>query len=330
MGFSVRLLADSISLDSYRLTTFEVTMPRIVLAEFNTHRVFSRNSASSRAIPVGKMIRRVQEDPYIPSSWGKNQKGMQANEDVSEAEAQRARSQWLRARDHAVFCAGEMLDIGIHKQTTNRLLEPFMWHTVIVSSTEWTNFENLRDHPAAHPDIQTPAHLIREARAASTPKVVLYGEWHLPLVESEDTADLDGIVEGTNLKSLSDLAAQVSAGRCARVSYLAHDGRRDISEDLEMFDKLVGPGHLSPLEHPARPMTETELRMFAQKEFVWNPASGGTSSDAKGGSSRPAIGGWNLTRRRYRHFCGNYEGWIQRRKLVAGEDDIHSYRRENP
>lgn len=304
MGFLVKLLCDSVTQGGFRLTTFEVTMPRIVLAEFNTHRVFSRNSASSRAIPVEKMIARVLEDPYVPSSWGQNQKGMQAGEEVSPYDAVKARDAWLRARDSAVRHANELLDIGIHKQTTNRLLEPFLWHTVIVSATEWSNFENLRDNPAAHPDIQTPARMIREARAKSSPELKLPGEWHLPFITPEDGVALELMLEDP----AEDVLSRVSSARCARVSYLTHEGKRDLTEDLALYDRLVTPGHLSPLEHAARPMTDAELRGFERMEYQW-----GTSGE------------WELVG--YRYFAGNFEGWIQKRKLVPGEDDILGHRR---
>jgi thymidylate synthase ThyX len=312
MSFSVKLLADSVSPIGHRLTTFEATIPRIVLAEFNTHRVFSRNSASSRAIPVEKMLARVMEDPYVPSTWGQNQKGMQAGQEVNPYDAARAHDAWLRARDAAVAHAQELLDLGIHKQTTNRLLEPFLWHTIIVSATEWSNFENLRDNPAAHPDIQTPAHMIREARAASEPRKLQCGEWHLPLVGQEDIEETGRTALGIEVGwgPVQQKLADVSSARCARVSYLTHDGRRDLAEDVGLFDRLVGPGHLSPLEHAARPMTQIELLKFERREHRWDSA-----------------------RREWidmgpRYFCGNFEGWIQRRKLVPGEADILGHRKE--
>jgi len=153
----------------------EACFPRIVLAEFNTHRWFSRNSASSRAIPVAKMIRMVQDNPYIPTHWGKNQKGMQAEQEVDAQTALLAISDWNTARDYAVHVATHLLELGIHKQITNRLLEPFMFHTVIVTATEWDNYFHLRCHPAAHPDIRKVAELMRDALAASVPKEQNYG-----------------------------------------------------------------------------------------------------------------------------------------------------------
>lgn len=140
------ILADSISPSGSRLTTMKITFPRIMLAEMNTHRVFSRNSASSRAIPFKKMVRMVQENPFIPIAWQKDHKGMQGNEYITDPEhIQDCINSWLEARDYAVHKSSELnVDGGVTKQLCNRLLEPFMWHTIIVSSTEFSNFFQLR------------------------------------------------------------------------------------------------------------------------------------------------------------------------------------------
>ena len=217
---SAKVIADSLSPDGARLTTLEVTFPRIILAEFNTHRVFSRNSASSRAIPVEKMLKIVRENPYIPTHWGKNQKGMQAEEELSEDLQKQARDLWLEARDRAIGVVDDLLDLGLHKQITNRLLEPFMWHTVIVTSTEWSNWTHLRDNLAAHPEIQKAARCMSEAMALSTPRNIGYDDWHLPLIQS-DESDIE-----------RDTLKKISVGRCARVSYLTHDGKRDHDADF--------------------------------------------------------------------------------------------------
>jgi thymidylate synthase ThyX len=240
---SAKIIADSVSVAGVRLTTLEVVMPRIILAEFNTHRMFSRNSASSRAIPIEKMLKAVNETPYIPSVWGSNQKGMQAGDAVSETVAASSEREWLRARDAAVEHAENLFEFGIHKQLVNRLLEPFMWHTVLVSATEWSNFFHRRDHPAAHPDMQIVARMMREAMTASVPNVVHEGEWHLPF--------------GTD--SSGALPLCVSTARCARVSYLTHDKERPGEEDTRLHNMLLEQGHMSPFEHPARPATHEDL-----------------------------------------------------------------------
>ncbi len=286
MAFDAKVLADSTSPAGHRLTTLEVTFPRFVLAEFNTHRVFSRNSASSRAIPIVKQVRRVLEDPYVPIEFGSNQPGMQAGPALAGEKRDAAEREWLAARDDAVrrvlglITVPEQLSEGddllgalevaeaairdraqpeewlnVHKQVANRLLEPFMWHTVIVTATEWDNFWNLRCHPDAQPEIRLTAERMREVTGASEPEEVGHDSWHLPLVRAEDREEIG---------SLDDLI-KVSVGRCARVSYLTHAGKRDLQADIDLYERLAGSGHMSPLEHPARPLTEDEL-----KESEWS------------------------------------------------------------
>jgi thymidylate synthase ThyX len=285
-----KIIADSISPDGVRLTTMEVVMPRIVLAEINTHRQFSRSSASSRAIPIEKMLARVMQDPYIPEEWGQNGKGMQAHGTVSDDVAEVALHHWLTARDHAVDQAERLAALGIHKQTTNRLLEPFMWHTVIVTATEWSNFYNLRCNPLAHPALRNTAEAMRDAQAASTPNPIAYGEWHLPFFPERD-ADI----------SPSD-RVKVCAARCARVSYLTHDGVRDPNKDIELADSLLANGHMAPLEHVARPLAKT-----------WE------DSDLLNGMHPGDI------EPKYQ-FIGNFRGWVQFRKTIANEADVLAHR----
>ena len=172
MMISAKVIADSILKPDYdnnpvsRITTMIVTFPRFILAEFNTHRMFSRNSASSRAIPFEKMLEVVQNNPFIPIAWQKHHKGMQGTEyfggetcaeawslidrawGYSEYENKLAvdqlQKEWLNARDNAVQQAKYLSELEVTKQLCNRLLEPFMWHTVLVTATEWENFFYLR------------------------------------------------------------------------------------------------------------------------------------------------------------------------------------------
>lgn len=201
----------------------------------------SRNSASSRAIPTPKLIERVQEDPAIPLEWGKNKAGMSASEALPVDRADEAHRVWLAARDDAVRHARDLLELNVHKQELNRLLEPFLWHTVIVSATEWENFFSLRCAPNAQPEIRAAALLMREAMDASVPARLDYGEWHTPLLQADESAlDLE-------------VRRRVSAARCARVSYLTHEGKREIERDLELYERLRSDRHLSPFEHVATP-----------------------------------------------------------------------------
>ena len=201
----------------------------------------SRNSASSRAIPTSKLIERVLRDPAVPLEWGKNKAGMSASDVLPGDLAREAQRIWLSARDAAVTNAQRLLDLDVHKQELNRLLEPFLWHTVIVSATEWENFFELRCAPNAQPEIRAAALLMLEAMNGSLPQTLEYGEWHTPLLQPDE--------------SVLDLETRrrVSAARCARVSYLTHQGVREIERDLELYDRLRTDRHLSPFEHVATP-----------------------------------------------------------------------------
>lgn len=237
------VVLDSVSSSGARLTTIEVTLHRFVLAELNTHRVMSRNSASSRAIPTAKQVRRLVDDPALPVEFGTNQRGMQAGDALAGDDHDAALATWLEARDDAVRAAERLFELGVHKQVVNRILEPFMWHTVIVSATDWDGFWLQRCSPLAQPEIRVAAEAMRDAYLGSTPMPVADGEWHTPYVR-EDEADLD-----------VEQRKRVSAARCARVSYLTHDGQRDLAADEQLYDRLVtaDPPHWSPLEHVATP-----------------------------------------------------------------------------
>lgn len=300
MGYACKILADSMSPDGFRLTSFEITMPRIVLAEMNTHRMLSRNSASSRAIPVEKMLKKVEEDPFIPIYWGKNQKGMSAEEELSPIEQQTAENCWIAGRYEATKTVRCLLDLGVHKQITNRLLEPWLFHTIIATGTEWANFFNLRRDKNAQPEIRKAADMMWAAYQASAPEDIGYGKWHLPLVRGVDLPQLlDEQYTETEL-------AQISCGRCARVSYLTHDGTRDPRADVEMVTKRLAPsGHMSPLEHAARPMYLDEKNLFAQAGIKVVNSDGRLIIEADRDNTT--------------YFCGNAQGWVQYRKLVPGE-----------
>ena len=313
MAYEARVLADSVSGHGDRLTTLEVTFPRMVLSEFNTHRMFSRNSASSRAIPAEKQLQKVLDEPFIPEEWPVNQPGMQARDVLDAGEASQAVEAWLDARDHAVLGAaaligleasfrkdkeGNVLPEGlalrqrileldekynygvlhrlvprpVHKQIANRELEPYMWHTVIVTATEWENFYALRANPEAQPEIQKAAYLMQAVQNNASPNMLNPGEYHLPLI-LEDESDLP-----------LEVKIKVAIGRCARVSYLTHEGKREIEKDLELYEKLTTSGHMSPTEHVATPMT------LEQKEAA--------------------------------EFSGNFRGWVQHRKTITYESNF--------
>ena len=178
---TAKVIADSINSEGDRLLTIEATMHRFVLAEFNTHRAFSRNSASSRAIPVAKQLGKIQSDPAMPVEFGTNKSGMQAAEPLTSLYADQASYHWLKARD-AAYLASERLssDLNVHKQVANRMLEPWMWHTVIFSTTELDNFFEQRCSELAQPEIRVVAEHIRDAVNASIADQLDDGEWHTP------------------------------------------------------------------------------------------------------------------------------------------------------
>jgi thymidylate synthase ThyX len=242
---TARVIADSLAAYTrIRLTTIEVTCHRFVLAELNTHRAFSRNSASSRAIPVARTMQRVAEDPALPLSWPAEQKGMQGGEELADWRMHKARDIWLSAMDDAVSRAEQLVTLGVHKSVINRLLEPFMATTVIVSATDWDGFWEQRCSPLAQPEIRAAAVAMKAAYDASEPRLVPQGRYHLPYITEDD-------IRYTSWGALP----RISAARCARVSYLTHDGKRDTKADCDLFTRLVeaDPPHASPLEHVACP-----------------------------------------------------------------------------
>jgi thymidylate synthase ThyX len=259
-----KVIADSINLYGDRLTTLEVVMHRFVLAEFNTHRMFSRNSASSRAIPLAKQISKLKMSIAMPVSWPAEQKGMQGGDELLPQQVDEARHVWAEARDDVIYHATRLGQLGVHKSIANRLLEPFMWHTVIVSSTEWENFFRQRCSPLAQPEIREAAEAMRDAIKRSTPAELHPTQWHVPYINAEDYAWASQIEASDpamdDPEQFWRMLCRVSAARCARVSYLTQSGVRDPGEDLAMYNRLVeaDPPHASPLEHVARPTEDPE------------------------------------------------------------------------
>lgn len=252
MSYEAKVLCDSVTYvcgRPVRLTTFQATMPRIVLAEFNTHRRLSRNSASSRAIPVEKRIASIESDPFIPDAFMANQKGMQAGAELDAITSDVARTVWMQACASAVKHAKKLAELGVHKQWANRLIEPYAWQTVIASATEWENFFNLRCHPDAQPEIRRVAEMMREAMDKSTPNVCGPGEYHTPFITAED---IEESMHGSSTEVDELWLSKLSVARCARVSYLTHDtNKRDTEADIKLHDRLAASGHMSPFEHVA-------------------------------------------------------------------------------
>jgi thymidylate synthase ThyX len=301
MTISANIIADSISPEGIRLTTMQLRYPRFIHAEFMTHRMFSRNASSSRAIPVARMIEDLRRDPAMPVYWGSHQAGMQAGEELNEDDQWHCSEVWFAARDNAISAAKAMIDAGLHKQIANRILEPWAHINVVVTATDWANFFALRAHPDAQPEIKALALEMLNAMAGSQPIHLNPGEWHLPYISAQDWSAVRGYFTTKNPNeepthdNLRDTLLPVSVARCARVSYLTHDGRQtSIEEDIALYDRLVGsqPLHASPAEHQATPDVQRTVNDNGFYHQEWdNP-----------------------------HQWGNFRGWIQYRKTLAGEN----------
>jgi len=315
---TAKIIADSKNNFSNRITTMVVTMPRFILAEFNTHRMFSRNSASSRAIPFEKMVKSVQENPFIPIAWQKDHKGMQGTEYLED---KAYKQEWLIAAEEATNSAMALHRLEITKQLCNRLLEPFMWHTVIISATEFSNFFALRcpqyefssnkiyrswkDLQNSNNNIadnsllnrlqsnkgQAEIHMMALAEAMwdamneSTPKLLKAGEWHIPFANGEDVP--------------YDMLLKLATARCARISYTVvgeEDKKPNYENDIKLHDRLAASGHWSPFEHCAQAMEEEDTLTNATYP----------------GQDCKYPDGWS----------GNFRGFIQYRKTFNNENIV--------
>ena len=257
MTIDVHIAADSVhpKSDSPRLTTMLLKYPRMIHAEFLVHRVFSRNASSSRAIPVQKMLDSVLKDPAYPVEWGMNQPGMQARETANEETADLAEETWDDAIRDALKHADRLMKLGLHKQIVNRLLEPFAHISVIVTSTDWQNFFDLRCHADADPTIRALADAMRDAYEDSEPTETMF---HVPLVP-----------EFNKDKPLRPYM-MMSAARAARVSYLNHDNSQpDTERDLELATRLRDGRHMSPFEHQAIAVRTTDRRLTRNFSSGW-------------------------------------------------------------
>lgn len=288
MTFKVEavVLADSFAPNGKRITTFQLRYPRFIHSEMLTHRVFSRNASSSRAIPVVRMLEQVRNEPAMPCHWGKNRSGMQAKVELEPILRDEAINNWHLAAMMAADIAEQMTNIGLHKQVANRILEPFQYISVVLTATDYGNWFELRDHEDAQPEIRELAIAMRKALDESSPTLLQPGEWHLPYITEEERAEYP-----------IDILLQVSAARCCRVSYLRHDGQApDINKDIALCEMLVGarPLHASPFEHQATPDETIEPnwlgRLFGSKQRYAHPEQ-----------------------------HGNFDGWVQHRKLIEAK-----------
>jgi thymidylate synthase ThyX len=285
MEISATVVLDSVNPDRDRLTTLLLVFPKWLQAELNTHRAISKSSASSRAIPVEKTMARVRKDPFVPAWWGANKKGMSAAEEVARPEE--CAAYWLSAAESAMAYAAKLKMLGVHKQHVNRLLEPFLWTSALVSATEWNNFFHQRcpaDGP--QPEMSELANKILAAVRGSEPTSVAWGGWHVPFGDRY----LPGLTR--------EQQVMVSTARCARQSYENFHGEIDHEDDFRLYRDLLLELHMSPFEHCAYADPEPRL--------------------AEGQTVTPPM----LSRLALR---SNFRGWVQHRKQIRGENRSHRY-----
>lgn len=249
-NITANVVQDSYS-NGVRITTLELEYPRFIHAELLTHRQFSRNSASSRAVPVGTMIDMVLANPAQPVWWGKHQSGMQAREEIDDTSV--AKTYWNAARYSAVDYAETLKDLNLHKQIVNRITEPFQMIRVVVTATEFANFFELRDHEDAQPEIRTLAHAMGIAMQASKPMHLQAGDWHVPYVTRRQ--DESGqVFYGDEIVLDRASAKLISASCCAQVSYRLSDRSLEKAQRIAKSLLQARPWHASPFEHQATPM----------------------------------------------------------------------------
>lgn len=314
-GISARIVLDSVSaVTGSRITTFELVYHRNIHAELMTHRVFSRNAASSRAIPFTKM---KEQCTAMPIFYGKNQSGMQAKEELDGNAKQASELAITNMRDSVLNGVSILVNLGNHKQTYNRYLEPYQMMKTIVTATSFDNWFWLRKDGAADPLIEELAKCMYEAFKQSGPQVLQAGEWHLPFVETLKSKDggetfyylSESHIGTTGHVSLED-ALKVSAARSAAVSFRNND--YGLEKSREVWERLVGDErkHSSAMEHQAKVM---QPAYFEYGEPPINCLHTDCWEDGISHSDREG----NL-------WSGNLKNFIQLRKLIDGEC-CHNY-----
>ena len=302
---TAQVIADSVSaISGDRITTMRWVYPRIVHGEIMTHRLFSRNASSSRAIPVKRVLKMVEESPASVLHWGANEKGMQASGEVDDVEGMKAL--WLLGAKHASRVAKQMMEKGAHKQVANRILEPYQYMTTVVTSTDFENFMNLRHHKDADPTFAELARVVRVAIDASNPKKLREGEWHMPFVDSRfapvirDTRAQFFYDEEGTLITLQE-ALKISSSCVAQTSFRRENKSLDKAENIYATLIESEPVHASPVEPQATPMGRKEwnARLKARKDLM------------EEGIPEPETLGTLM--------CANFKGWRQHRKMIPNE-----------
>lgn len=253
----VTIIKDSI-FRGKRLTTFQLRFWRAILPEITRHRCFSFCVRSSRANPVKNILEQVRTNPWGPESFGSNQSGMVAGEELKGEDLTNAILAWKLAALGIATQAETLMNLGVHKQVTNRLLEPFTYSDMVLAGTDFSNFFMLREAGDAQPEIQTLAKAMHKALDESTPTKLEEGQWHLPYISKEEL--------NNKAYSIDDLC-KASCARCARVSYKLFDGTTSITKDIELFNKLKNAGHWSPLEFVAVACNAKDYKLSNYKGY---------------------------------------------------------------
>jgi len=235
---SVELVRDSVSIFDQRITTLKLVYPRIIHDEFLTHRAFSRNASSNRAIPLERILADLRDNYYIPNVFDQEKRGMSSDTPLPETLQKQAESLWIEGIEKTIETCKSLEGLGIHKQFINYLLLPYQYITVLVTATDWENFFNLRDSPEAHPEMRKLARRIREVMNVSTPEIIEYG-WHIPFCGSQILTCPSNLVE--------------SVAYCARISYNAKK-KFTLEQNLDLARRLYKNKHMSPFEHIAKPV----------------------------------------------------------------------------
>lgn len=287
---SVKILADSLNPAGIRITSWLLTYPRFIHSEFMTHRIFSRNAASSRAIPFKKMVESLKVLAAMPERWGSEQKGMQSGSEVSNTCL--VSGIWCDAMYNAIGAAEACATHGLHKSLCNRLIEPFSHITVLATATDHRNFFALRAHPDAMPEFQVLAYRMLDQYLKNEPQEVQWGNWHIPKfdhAEQKESYDKAANAGGEWQK----VALKIATARCARLSYLTFDGDHDPAKDIELHDRLLASGHMSPFEHCAQAVNSVDYP-WSNFDSLVGPVDTGGGSVAIGGLS-----GWMQYRKRF-------------------------------
>lgn len=308
-NITAKVICDSINEQGVRLTTFEIEYPRFILAELNTHRQLSKNSSSSRAIPINKMLSQIEDNIAMPVYWGKAKSGMQADGEVQQDACITSQMWWESSFKEQKCFVNRLSDLGLHKQVPNRLIEPFQMMKTVITGTDWSNFFNLRLHPDAQPEICMLAYKMYKAMEESKPITLSVGEWHLPYVNLGwcGKGELCYADDGFDFITLEQ-AIKLSAASCASVSYRTEGMTLEKADKI--FDMLIKAEvvHSSPFEHLATPVKPKSnelglIRVNCSEPQSWE--DGITHVNKQGELCSGNLRGWI----QYRHLLPNNTCW---------------------